>query len=191
MSIPSLQVFMQKVHAATRSAACTFLLIIGGSSRLYAAQDPYFVFYNVAVSLTTTDLGLSSDSIANPQGSYQATSSWQGGAVSGTALPLTEYLSVSSVPRTHILFWQYINGKSNDTFSVSFQLTQPTLTSQAAPSSSRIVITSATPSTIERIHQGGSSWTFSGYGDLVLNISQASRAGLYTGGVITQTVTVL
>jgi len=195
MSVPSLlHVFMNRAHTALFAAACAFFLVLGCFSRLYAKppDPPYFVFYNVAVSFTPADLGFSDDSVANPHGSFQTSTGWQSGTVSGTELQITDYPSVSSVSRTHILFWEYFNGRNKESFSVSFQLTQPTLTSQLTPSS-HILIVSAISQTIaeSRPQPGGPYWTYSGYGDLVFDITQASRAGLYTGGVITQTVTVL
>jgi hypothetical protein len=192
--INNVLVRLNKEAAAFITAASLLFLWTAPQSAMAESENrqlPYFQFYNIAINLSAMDLGLNSESMANPHGQFQGTASWTGGSVTGTSLPLTDYNSISSVTKANILCWQYFNGSNRASFpQISYVITKPTLNHQSDISSIiRIISISPQITVRSRPQPGGPYWTYSGYADITLDLSGTSRSGTYTGGIITISVT--
>jgi hypothetical protein len=140
----------------------------------------------VSVSLTAADFGLAS---TQPHAGYSATSTLDGGDVSGTSMSLTE--GTSTITKTNLLFWTYSDTNSKRTVTAAYTITNPTLTITGVPSStSKVVISSITTSSVS---YSSSTKLYSGYASMTMDLSNATRSGTYrtTGTTVTITVTII
>ncbi len=140
----------------------------------------------VSVTLAAADFGLAS---TQPHTGYSATSTLDGGDVSGASMSLTE--GTATITKTNLLFWTYSDTNSNRNVTASYTIANPTLTiTGVAAATSSVTITSVRTSSIT---YSSSTKLYSGYASMTLDLSNATRSGTYrtTGTTVTITVTII
>jgi hypothetical protein len=140
----------------------------------------------VSVTLTAADFGLAS---TQPHSGYSATSTLDGGDVSGTSMSLTE--GKATITKTNLLFWTYSDSNSKRTVTASYSLTNPTLTITGVDA--RISCVTISSIDTSSISYSTSTKLYSGYASMKVDLSKTTRSGTYktTGTTVTITVTII
>ena len=151
-----------------------------------AEAAPTLTTNNPSVTLTAADFGMSG---AQAHGRFTGTSTWSGGNISGTALSLTD--GIVTITKSNLVMWTYSGAAKNLSISASYTVTNPTLVITGVPSStSSVTITSVLDNGVT---YSNSTKNYTGYANMILDLSKAKRSGNYstTGTTITVTLTII
>lgn len=180
--------YPQRIHRSSPTQPGRFMVI----TLLLLALFPHLLgaatisAKAVSVTLTAADFGLAAD---QPHASWSGNSTLDGGDVSGTDISLTE--GTTTITKTNLLFWTYTDSVSTRNITANYTLTNPTLVITGIPSAtSRVTISSVSTSSIT---YKSSTKLYSGYANMTLDLSNATRSGSYktTGTTITINITII
>lgn len=168
-------------------AAVTFLTILSCSCLAlltpHTAPAATISAKSVNVTLSSANFGLSAQ---QPHPSWTGASTLDGGEASGQDLNLTEGLTTITI--NDLLFWTYYDTKSNRNVTATYTMLNRTLaTSGVSSATSSITISNIQTSNV--IYTPNNK-TYSGYADMTLDLSNATRSGSYTTTGYTVQITV-
>ncbi|NTV01253.1 MAG: hypothetical protein HGB04_00505 [Chlorobiaceae bacterium] len=142
----------------------------------------------VALSPTMTEIlsGLNLSS-TQPQAEFSGTSTFNGGTVSGTGMVLAQNNMTYTI--TNIPLWTFTSGNSNASPSASFSLSNNPLQKSSGSVQSKISITVAPAATKPWTKsQNRNTYTYTGYVDITLDLSNTKLSGKHTNTTISISV---